>query len=121
MSELFFSYEPETEAQRQAYRATVALYGVQDISAGGVCLDDPAGTLAPGKSLELDVLIREQIVIAGLPAQVTRRQGDMAGLKFTGLAQRQEERLDKLVLEVQKYLISKMKSGGSHIDEEQQT
>ena len=94
---------------------------MQDISAGGVCLDDPAGTLAPGKSLELDVLIREQIVIAGLPAQVTRRQGDMAGLKFTGLAQRQEERLDKLVLEVQKYLISKMKSGGSHIDEEQQT
>lgn len=132
MSELFFTYEPEKEAQRKAYRAkapglkardrgTAALYEVLDISAGGISLDDAAGQLQPGTALELDVLIREQVVIAGLSAQVTRRHENLAGLRFTNLPQRQEERLDKLVLEVQKYLISKMKSGGSHIDDDQQT
>lgn len=132
MKELFFTFEPGYDAHRQAYRAKVpglsakdkasgASYPVQDISAGGVSLADPEGALGSGCALEIDILIREHVIITGLKAEVARRHKDVAGLKFTDLTRRQEERLDKLVLEVQKHLISMKKSGGSHIDDEQET
>jgi len=132
MSDLFFTYEPETDVPRQAYRAKVpglsardkatgSGYSVQDISAGGLSLDDRNETLKKGDAIEIDVLLKDRVIIAGLKAEVARRQNETAGLKFTGLSQRQEERLDKLVLEVQKYLISKNKSGGSPLDDEQET
>ncbi|MFZ5427227.1 MAG: PilZ domain-containing protein [Thermodesulfobacteriota bacterium] len=132
MSDLNFSYEPESDVPRQAYRAKVpgltarvaasgAGYNVQDVSAGGVSLEDPGETLKGGDVLELDLLLKDRVIIAGLRAQLARRHKESAGLKFTDITQRQEERLDKLVLEVQKYLISKRKIGGSHIDDEQET
>ncbi len=132
MSDLVFTYEPERDNPRQAYRAKVpglaakdramdASFVVQDISVGGVSLLDPDDKLKMDQSLEFDVLIKEHVLIVGIKAQVTRRDGTLVGLRFNELEQRQEERLDKLVLEVQKHLISKRKSGGSHIDDDSKT
>lgn len=132
MNKLTFTYETPSGMPRQAYRARVpglvgrdiasqTVYHVRDISAGGVSLEDPARALKTGDVLELDVLIRDRVIIAGLRAEVARHVETTAGLKFTGLTRHQEERLDKLVLEVQKHLISKSKHGGSHIDDEQTT
>ncbi|MFP5223483.1 MAG: PilZ domain-containing protein [Acidobacteriota bacterium] len=132
MNKLTFTYETPSSMPRQSYRARVpglvgrdiasqTVYHVRDISAGGVSLEDPAGALKIGDVLEMDVLIRDRVIIADLRAEVARHVGTTAGLKFTGLTRHQEERLDKLVLEVQKHLISKSKHGGSHIDDEQTT
>lgn len=132
MNKLLFTYDASSDLPRQAYRARVpgllgkdvatqAVYLVRDISAGGISLEDPAGALKTGDALKLDVLIKDRTIIAGLSAEVARHVEAIAGLKFTGLTQHQEERLDKLVLEVQKHLISKSKHGGSHIDDEQTT
>jgi c-di-GMP-binding flagellar brake protein YcgR len=127
-----FTYEPASDVQRQAYRARVpglmardvanqAQYHVHDISALGISLEDPGGALKPGDALVVDIQLKDQPIIVGLRAQVARHHSSVAGLKFTDLSQRQEERLDKLVLEVQKYLISKSKTCGSHIDDEHKT
>ncbi|GFK95694.1 Flagellar brake protein YcgR [Fundidesulfovibrio magnetotacticus] len=131
-NDLMFTYEAEKEANRQTFRArfpdmaawTLPLeqsFPVHDISAGGVSLDDPGGALAEQAELVLDILLRGRPLIRSLKAQVARRKDTVAGLKFLDLTRRQEEHLDKLVLEVQKYLIAKQKTGGSHIDDDNQT
>ena len=127
-----FTYEPASDAQRQAYRTRVpglmakdagtqATFQVNDISALGMSLEDPGETLKQGDARQFDVLLKDQAIVTGLMAQVARHQASVAGLKFTDLTQRQEERLDKLVLEVQKHLISKSKTCGSHFDDEHKT
>lgn len=128
-----FSFEMVSDGPRQAYRARVPglmaknlatqkLYPVQDISAGGFSLEAPEGDLPSGKMLEFDVLLKDHVIIAGLKAEQSRNGNGVTGLKFTDLTRRQEERLDKLVLEVQKHFISKSKQdGGSHIDDEHKT
>jgi c-di-GMP-binding flagellar brake protein YcgR len=132
MNKLSFSYDSTSSVPRQAYRAQVpglmardvatgTPYHVRDISAGGTSLEDPAGVYKTGDVLVIDVLIKDRVIIPGLKALVARHVETIAGLKFTDLTQRQEEHLDKLVLEIQKYLISKSKHGGSHIDDENPT
>lgn len=132
MNKPMFTYQPDSGSARHAYRARVPglearagatqlVYPVHDISATGMSLDDEAGRLEPGNCLEFDVLLKDHVIITGLKASVARRQDRLAGLKFTDLTRRQEERLDKLVLEVQKHMISKSKIGGSHIDDENET
>lgn len=127
-----FTYEQSPGAPRKAYRARVpglvardcatqTVFPVNDISAGGISLEDDAAALNVGNVLNIDVLLRDHVILTGLLAEVARRKDHVAGLKFTDLTQRQEERLDKLVLEVQKYIISKTKLYGSHIDDEHTT
>jgi hypothetical protein len=127
-----FIYEQSSDMPRQAYRARVPglkakdlatqkVFQVHDISAFGIALEDEAGVLKIGDALEIDILLKDHSIIAGLKAVVTRCQNRVAGLKFLDPTQRQEERLDKLVLEVQKYLIFKSKIGESHGDDEHET
>jgi predicted NBD/HSP70 family sugar kinase len=131
MSKLTFSFDKASGSARQAYRARVpglrvrvratgSAFRAADISSGGVFLED-AQSLGAGCQIEVDVLIQDAVIVSGIRAEVARVLPDGAGLMFTGLTQRQEERLDKLVLEIQKHLISKKQSGGSHIDDEQET
>jgi len=132
MNELFFTYDADTEEHRKGYRArlpgigaqavgTQEAYDVHDISVGGLSLVDARQSLVPGDERTLDLLCKGRRLISGLAAQVARRQGDLAGLRFTDLTQRQEQQLDKLVLEVQKYLITQSKNRGCHIDDEHAT
>jgi len=131
-NDLTFTYEPEKEANRQAFRAQFPDMAawvlplekrlrVRDVSAGGASLDDPQGLLGQGEQATLDLLVKDRVLIRGIAAQVARHTGAVAGLRFTGLTRKQEEHLDKLVLEVQKYLIAKQKTGGSHIDDDNTT
>lgn len=131
MSKLTFSFETASGSARQAFRARTPglcacvrpsgeVFKASDISSGGVFLED-AQSLGAGNQIEIDVLIKDAVIVAGIVAEVARVLPDGAGLRFTGLTLRQEERLDKLVLEIQKHLISKKQSGGSHIDDEQET
>lgn len=132
MSKLSFTYDAGPEANRQAYRASIKglmaqavvtrdVYAVHDISAGGISLRDTRGSLKPGDTLAIDIQLNGRVLIAGLAAEVARRHEDVAGLRFKDLSRRMEERLDKLVLEVQKYLITKSKTCGCHIDDEHTT
>jgi len=132
MKKTILLYESCDGTCRKAYRtrvpglvakdcATQAVYPVQDISATGISLVDEAGALKEGDVLHMDVVLKDHSIVTGLLAEVARRCENTAGLKFTDLTQRQEERLDKLVLEVQKYLISKSKMYGSDIDDEHKT
>ena len=132
MKKPLFTYEASADAPRQAFRAKVPglkvkdratqkVYQVHDISAGGVSIVDEVDALKPGDALDIDILLKEHAIIAGLKAGVARCQNSTAGLKFIDPTQRQTERLDKLVLEVQKYLIYKSKIGGSHGDDAHET
>lgn len=132
MNELDFSYEGDANEHRKAYRASLpgisALaagapepYDVGDISAGGLSLVDPRGMLQPGDECALDLVCKGRKLISGLAARVARRNGCLAGLTFKDLTQAQEQKLDKLVLEVQKYQITQSKNRGCHIDDEHAT
>ncbi|WP_243367565.1 PilZ domain-containing protein [Fundidesulfovibrio soli] len=132
MNELEFSYEGDANEHRKAFRASmpglVALaagmpepYHVGDVSAGGISLADPRSLLQPGDERELDLVCKGRKLISGLAARVARRNGELAGLTFTDLTLIQEQKLDKLVLEVQKYQITQSKNRGCHIDDEHAT
>lgn len=129
MKELSFSFEEAAQEARQAFRTSVPgleardtssgrAYPVHDISAGGMSLEDKGRAIEPGELLCFDLCFKGRALIAGLAARGVRHGQDRAGMKFETKSPRQEERLDKLVLEVQKYHIAKNKTGGSHIDHE---
>ncbi|MFP5239993.1 MAG: PilZ domain-containing protein [Acidobacteriota bacterium] len=132
MNELEFSYEGDANEHRKAFRASlpglVALaadapepYSVGDVSVGGLSLADPQGELRPGAEHTFDLVCKGRKLISGLAARVARRNGELAGLTFRDLNQTQEQKLDKLVLEVQKYQITQSKNRGCHIDDEHAT
>uniref|UniRef100_A0A7C4EJ87 PilZ domain-containing protein n=1 Tax=Fundidesulfovibrio putealis TaxID=270496 RepID=A0A7C4EJ87_9BACT len=132
MTDVTFTYESDACDSRQAYRARVRdlsavaradgqYYSVHDISAAGISLEIEGAQPPLDAVLEVDVFIREKPVVTGLKAQVARHAGPVVGLKFTDLTEQQEQRLDKLVLEVQKYLISKSRSSRCPIDDEHET
>ena len=132
MKELSFSYQPATDAPRQAFRASMPglaakvapdgdMHDVHDVSAGGLSLEDSKRSLALGLTLTLDLHLKGRVIITGLQAEVARHEKDLTGLKFTNLSRKQEEHLDKLVLEVQKHHISKSKNAGSHFDDDPKT
>jgi c-di-GMP-binding flagellar brake protein YcgR len=123
-----FIYQADIEAKRQAFRtslpgltARLSVTGdslpVRDISAGGLSMDDVKERFAVGDQMELDLFIKDKLIIAGLKVQIARRAGQQTGLRFLDLDLRQEQRLDKLVLEIQKFMISK----GKNIDGENET
>ena len=108
-----FSYQTEGEAKRRAFRASMPglsarlklggdLLPVRDISAGGMSVEDSKERFNPGQSLEFELVFKDKLIITGLKGEITRRAGTMTGLRFLELDKRQEQRLDKLVLEIQK-------------------
>ncbi|MEA4858469.1 MAG: PilZ domain-containing protein [Solidesulfovibrio sp.] len=105
-------------AHRERVRGLVALwddggdrhYVVHDVSASGLSLVDPEGTLAPGRTGRLTLAIGPRTLLAGLPVAVVRLTGGLAGLAFGELSLRQEAWLDKLVLEIQKRRIDLRKA-----------
>lgn len=124
-----FTFEHAGDSKRQAYRASLpglclrlagdtAERPLRDVSVGGLSLDDESDVFAQDARLEFDILILGKVVVRGLAGVVARRQGAMAGIRFEGLDQNQEQRLDKLVLEIQKYVIRKAKEQETHCDGE---
>jgi hypothetical protein len=105
-------------AHRERVRGLTALledcgdesYVVHDVSASGLALVDPAGTLAVGTAGRLTLRLGQKPLVAGLPVLVVRTVGELAGLAFGQLSLRQEAWLDKMVLEIQKRRIDLRKA-----------
>lgn len=132
MNELEFTYLFESAIKRKGFRTKVpglmaVLHGFQapfpvlDVSAGGLCLKDDANLIAIEGTMVLDLALLGKNLLRDVSAKVSRHQEGTAGLYFVELTRRQEERLDKLVLEVQKRAISKSKTNGLSIDGKEKT
>ena len=92
-------------------------FAIEDLSALGMAFfsHDP-GAFEPERLLTCDLLLNQKLFIAALSARVKRIMPDAGpdvcsvGCAFEGLDLKQEARLDKLVLEVQKRLIALRKT-----------
>lgn len=111
------SFEPPADppgvGRRQAFRAvppgltvrqegTLDSFGVNDISAGGVCIAMPELRFEKGRLLRLDLLIAGRLFLKGMESLVVRAVPGECACAFQNLTRHQELKLDKLVLEVQK-------------------
>lgn len=128
-------YEESPPAgRRQAFRTVtsglsgrvhgaLASFAVNDISAGGICLDIAAGRYAKGQQLTIDILISDKLYLADLAAHVVRAEDKECACAFTELSRHQELKLDKLVLEMQKRFIAlrKQQQREEALAEEEQT
>ncbi|MFW5837485.1 MAG: PilZ domain-containing protein [Desulfovibrionaceae bacterium] len=88
-------------------------YQVKDVSAGGFAFLDESRSFKEGAVLEVDLLLKTKLFLGGLKARVMRVLGNgIIGCNLEDLDPRQEARLDKLVLEVQKRLIAQRRLQG---------
>ncbi len=122
-----FSLDHE-EGKRQAFRTHVPgltcrvtdreeEYPVKDISATGLAFLDEGKSFAEGEAFRLDLLIHHRVYIGDIKARVIRvLENGVTGAGFTELDRRQEVKLDKLVLEVQKRLITLRKIKAVTVD-----
>lgn len=115
----------EDDKLRQAYRTRVpgldirvtSERGVQDfpildISASGFAFGDNPRFYSSGQELQVQLLLAKRLFLDDVKAKVMRviTEKGIIGCVFTGLDRRQEIKLDKLVLEVQKRLIELRKA-----------
>lgn len=126
---LDFSLPGHEEFSRRAFRACVpgldvllsdrrAIFPVRDVSAVGLAFAASPGLFREGDALSLDLLVSGHLFIAALEARTVRITADgVVGCSFVALDRRQEERLDKLVLEVQKRMVALRKAAEAEQDE----
>jgi hypothetical protein len=109
---------------RQAYRtrvpgldirvetkAGVQDFPVLDISASGFAFADSPRGWSPGQEVTVELLLGKKLFLAEIKGKVMRvLDKGIIGCNFMGLDRRQEIKLDKLVLEVQKRLIELRKA-----------
>ena len=120
---------PDYGLPRKAYRISLPglvvrikknnqFYVVKDISACGLAFRP----LSKDEDFQVDQVVRlslifkKRLIVKELLAKVVRRQEKIVACEFIELDHRQEYRLDKFVLEVQKEMINKKKASGK-IDE----
>ncbi|SKA73580.1 PilZ domain-containing protein [Desulfobaculum bizertense] len=94
-------------------KATGESFVVLDLSATGLAFRKPRNDFRKDTRLEFDLLLNKKLFIPGLKADIMRVCADgLVGLGFADNDRRQEARLDKLVLEVQKRMIALRKKAG---------
>jgi hypothetical protein len=110
--------EGEDDRLRKAFRTQVPglmvriegrkePFQVKDVSAGGFAFLDKDKTFQEGRTHHVDLLLKNKVFLKGLTARVMRvLDNGLIGCNLEDLDKRQEARLDKLVLEVQKRLIA---------------
>lgn len=112
------------EKQRQTFRTRVPGldvrvithagpkdFSVQDLSVGGFAFHDEPRGYSLGMILSFDLLLTKRLFLGDLRAKVIRiEDGGIIGCNFMEMEHRQEVKLDKLVLEVQKRLIELRKA-----------
>ena len=110
------------QRQRRAFRTRVpglevrmvetgVKYPVRDISAAGMAVEAPGADFTTGLEFQADLLLSGKLFLGGLTLRIMRLFDDAVyGCSFVNMDARQEARLDKLVLEVQKRLILLKKS-----------
>ncbi len=114
----------EEDKLRQAYRTRVPGldirinskrgpldFPVSDISALGFAFEDNPRGYSPGQEFTFDLLLAKKLFLGDLKAKVMRvLDRGIIGCNFLVMERRQEIKLDKLVLEVQKRLIELRKA-----------
>lgn len=119
-----FKIGDERDYGRQAFRTKVpglevkvegegdAYYPVADLSASGFAFEDASGIRKEGEFLVVEFYLKRKLFLGGVEAEVVRiiSSKNLIGCTFKELNRRQEARLDKLVLEVQKRIISAQKA-----------
>ena len=114
----------EEDKFRQAYRTRVPGLDVRfmtktgviecqvrDISAGGFAFADEPRSYSNGQELVVDILLAKKLFLGDIKAKVMRvLDNGVIGCNFKEMDRRQEIKLDKLVLEVQKRLIELRKA-----------
>lgn len=119
-NELNFSYVPSSQCGRGCYRASLpglavhtedgTTLEVKDISAGGVGVVSLPNWQPPPVAM-LALYVSGKLYVEGLKGTfVQTGRKDVAAYTFVGLSRQQEQRLDKLVLAVQKHLIAMLKA-----------
>lgn len=84
---------------------------VSDISATGFAFVDSPRGYSNGQEIVVDILLAKKLFLGDIKAKVMRvLDKGIIGCNFMGMERRQEIRLDKLVLEVQKRLIELRKA-----------
>lgn len=117
-----FDFNIDSDTQRRAFRAQVPglevwvkelqhSFSIKDISATGFALLAPVFSLSEKSSFSMDLLLNKKLYVADVPCTVIRKlENGIVGCDFGVLDRRQEARLDKLVLEVQKRMIAKKRA-----------
>jgi len=115
----------EEDKLRQAYRTRVPGldvrvitksgpqdFPVSDISASGFAFADNPRGYNSGMTFSFDLLLNKKLFLGDLKGKVMRviTEKGIIGCNFDGMERRQEIKLDKLVLEVQKRLIELRKA-----------
>ncbi len=114
----------EEDKLRQAYRTRVPGldirintkkgpldFPVSDISASGFAFEDNPRGYSSGLEFTFDLLLSKKLFLGELKAKVMRvLDRGIIGCNFMEMDRRQEIKLDKLVLEVQKRLIELRKA-----------
>lgn len=87
-------------------------FPVQDISASGFAFVDNPRAYSSGMIFSFDLLLNKRLFLGDLKGKVMRviTEKSIIGCNFEGMERRQEIKLDKLVLEVQKRLIELRKA-----------
>ncbi|ABB38337.1 type IV pilus assembly PilZ [Oleidesulfovibrio alaskensis G20] len=118
MNEEFDIVFTGTGGQRRAFRTRIrgleafleergTFLPVRDISATGCSVDGDEQGFGIGDDFRIDLFVNKKLFIAGLLLRVVRLLPDGGlGCSFEELDRRQEARLDKLILEVQKRQIA---------------
>lgn len=113
---------PDEDKQRQAFRTKVPGFNarfegvqgefpVKDLSATGFAISDETQAFAEGKDYVVTLLLKEKTFIAKVDTRAMRVMGNgLVGFNFQNIDRRQQIKLDKLVLEVQKRLIALKKA-----------
>ncbi len=92
-------------------KAGVQEFQIRDISSTGFAFADSPRGYSSGQELVVDILLAKRLFLGDIKAKVMRvLDNGIIGCNFAGMDRRQEIKLDKLVLEVQKRLIELRKA-----------
>lgn len=81
-------------------------FDVKDLSATGFAVLEPDADLSEHQQIECDLLINNKLFLGRVKAEIRRvLDNGIIGINFIELDRKQQAKLDKLVLEVQKRLI----------------
>lgn len=101
---------PGLAVRIEGYEGT---FSVKDFSVNGLAFTSGDETFEKDKELDLDLILGQKELLTDLKVKVVRDIGEgLMGCTFIELDRYQEQRLDKLVLEVQKHMILLRKKKG---------
>lgn len=87
-----------------------ASYSVVDLSTFGLAFKDASKSHRVGEDISLDVHVQGKVWIAGLEAKIVAIRDDiLVACTFPSMSKLQEQRMDKLSLEIQKRWIKNRK------------